>query len=75
MHAEQLIRKSHETEFFIRMTLGVQQSMITANMLVNKFATRYNYIRNLKNLELGKYVQDFKASPISLVCSFDDPND
>ena len=44
-------------------------------MPVNKFETRYKYIRNLKNFELEKYVQDFRALPISLVYSFDDPND
>ena len=44
-------------------------------MLVNKFETRCKYIRNLKNFELEKYVQDFKALPISLVNSLDDPND
>ena len=48
---------------------------IIANMPVNKFETRYKYIRNLKNSELEKYVQDFTALPISLVYSFDDPND
>ena len=48
---------------------------IIANMPVNKFETRYKYIRNLKNFELEKYVQDFKALPISLVNSLDDPND
>ena len=48
---------------------------IIANMLVNKFETRCKYIRNLKNFELEKYVQDFKALPISLVNSLDDPND
>ena len=48
---------------------------IIANMPVNKFETRYKYIRNLKNFELEKYVQDFRALPISLVYSFDDPND
>ena len=32
---------------------------IIANMPVNKFETRYKYIRKLKNFELEKYVQDF----------------
>ena len=40
-----------------------------------KFETRYKYIRNLKIFELEKYVQDFEALPISLLYSFDDPND
>ena len=44
-------------------------------MPVNKFETRYKYIRNLKNFELEKYVQDFKALLISLIYSFYDPND
>ena len=44
-------------------------------MLINKFEKRYTYIRNLKKFELEKYVQNFKASPIFLVHSFDDPND
>ena len=44
-------------------------------MPVNKFETRYKYIRNLKNFELEKYVQDLKALPISLVYYFDNPND
>ena len=44
-------------------------------MPVNKFQTRYKYKRNLKNFELKKYVQDFKTLPISLVYSFDNPND
>ena len=48
---------------------------IIANMPVNKFQTRYKYKRNLKNFELKKYVQDFKTLPISLVYSFDNPND
>ena len=48
---------------------------IIANMPVNKFETRYKYIRNLKNFELEKYVQDFKTLPIFLVYFFDDPND
>ena len=30
---------------------------------------------NLKNFELKKYVQNFKVLPISLIYSFDDPND
>ena len=30
---------------------------------------------NLKNFELKKYVQNFKVLPISLINSFDDPND
>ena len=30
---------------------------IIANMPVNKFETRYKYIRNLKNFELEKFVQ------------------
>ena len=48
---------------------------IIANMPVNKFETRHKYTRNLKNFEFEKYVQDLKALPISLVYSFDDPND
>ena len=43
-------------------------------MPVNKFKTRYKYIRNLKNFELEKFVQDFRALAISLVYAFDDPN-
>ena len=39
---------------------------IVANMSVNKFETRYKHIRNLKNFELEKNVQDFKALPILL---------
>ena len=46
-----------------------------ANMPFNKFETRYKYIRNLKNFELEKYVQDFKVLPISLVYFFDDSSD
>ena len=48
---------------------------IIANIPANKFETRYKYIRNLKNFELEKYVEDLKALPISLVYFFDDPND
>ena len=48
---------------------------IIANMLVNKFETRYTYKRNLRNFELEKYVQDIKALSISIVYFFDDPND
>ena len=74
MHAEKLIRKSQQIEFFIQMTHSVEQSMITANMPVNKFETR-QILKELKNFGLRKYVQDFKALPISLVYSLDDPND
>ena len=45
---------------------------IIANMPINKLETRYKYIRNF---ELEKYVHEFRALPISLVYSFDDPND
>ena len=48
---------------------------IIANMPVNKFETRYKYIRNLKNSQLEKYFRDIKLLPISLIYSFDDPND
>ena len=48
---------------------------ITANMPVNKFETRYKYIRSLKTFEIQKYFQDFKVLPISLVYSFDDQLD
>ena len=51
MHAEKLIRKSQQIEFFIQMTHSVEQSMITANMPVNKFETRHKYLRNLKTLD------------------------
>ena len=44
-------------------------------MPVSKFEARYKYIRNLKNFELKKYVQDSKTLPISLLYSFDDSND
>ena len=44
-------------------------------MPVNKFETRYKYIRNLKNFELKKYAQDLRGLPISLVYSFEGPND
>ena len=37
---------------------------IISNIPVNKFETRYKYIRNLKNFELEKCVQDFKELPI-----------
>ena len=40
---------------------------ITANMAVDKFETRYKYIRNLKNFKLEKYVQDFQMLSISLL--------
>ena len=40
---------------------------ITANMAVDKFETRYKYIRNLKNFKLEKYVQDFQTLSISLL--------
>ena len=48
---------------------------IIANMPVNKFETRYKYIRSLKAFEIQKYFQDFKVLPISLVYSFDDQLD
>ena len=52
-----------------------EASSIIANVPVNKFETRHKYIRNLINFELGKYVQDFKLLPVSLVYSVDDLND
>ena len=62
------------------MSYRVRQSVITTHPTslqtsLFKFETRYKYIRNLKNFELEKYVQDFRALPISLLYSFDDPND
>ena len=59
----------------VRQSLIMTKLYIIANMPVNKFETRYKYIRNLKNFELEKYVQDFKVLPISLVYFFDDPSD
>ena len=44
-------------------------------MPVNKFEIRNKYMRNLKNFELEKYVQDFNVLPTSLIYSFDDSND
>ena len=37
---------------------------IIANLPIDKLETRYKYLRNLKNFELEKYVQDFKTSGI-----------
>ena len=59
----------------VRQSVIMTKLYIIANMPVNKFERRYKCIKNLKNFELEKYVQDFKALPISLVQSFDDPND
>ena len=59
----------------VRQSVIMTKLYIIANMPVNKFETRYKCIKNLKNFELEKYVQDFRALPISLVQSFDDPND
>ena len=72
--------KFQQTKFSIQMlpcpTISDQDApCIIANMPVNKFDTKYKYIRNLKNFELEKNVQDLKTLLIYLVYSFDDLND
>ena len=45
------------------------------NMKKERFERRYKYVRNEKNLDLNKFVDDFNQLPTSLVYSFDDPDD
>ena len=47
---------------------------IIANVLLTRNKIQL-HLRNLKNIELEKYVHEFKVLPISLVYSFDEPND
>ena len=41
----------------------------------NKYQPRYKLIRDMKNFDLKKYLDDFKQLPFSIVCSFNNPDD
>ncbi|XP_066914421.1 uncharacterized protein [Clytia hemisphaerica] len=40
-----------------------------------RFQPRYKYIRDEKNFDINSFTSDFQQLPLSLVFSFDDPND
>ena len=48
---------------------------IITNIPGMKFQTRAKYIRNMKHFNIKDYMDDFKALPLVLVYSFEDPNE
>ena len=45
------------------------------NIKKERFQKRYKYVRDEKNLDMNKYILDFKQLPTSLVYAFDEPDD
>ena len=48
---------------------------VVFNIKKELFEPRYKFIRNEKNLDMNRYINDFQQLPLSLVYSFDDPED
>ena len=48
---------------------------VILNIRKQKFEKRYKHIRNEKRFDLSKYQKDFSQIPMSVVNTFDDPND
>ena len=48
---------------------------IIAKIPTNKYQPHYKFIRDMKNVDLQKYIDDFKQLPFSMVYSFDNPDD
>ena len=45
------------------------------NIKKERFQKLYKYVPDEKNLDMNKYILDFKQLPTSLVCPFDRPDD
>ena len=45
------------------------------NIRKDCYEPRYKYIRNEKNVNMKKFVENFQQLPLNLVYSFDDPDD
>ena len=45
------------------------------NIKKQKYEPRYKFIRNEKTLNMNKYICDFQQLPLSVIYSFDDPED
>ena len=45
------------------------------NIKKERFQKRQKYVRDEKNLDMNKYILDFKQLPTSLVYAFDEPDD
>ncbi|XP_066930768.1 uncharacterized protein [Clytia hemisphaerica] len=48
---------------------------VIVNIKKERFQPRYKYIRDEKNFDINSFTSDFQQLPLSLVFSFDDPND
>ena len=48
---------------------------IIAKIPTNKYQPHYIFIRDMKNFDLQKYIDDVKQLPFSIVYSFDNPDD
>lgn len=46
---------------------------IIVNVPTNKFEPRYKFIRDMKNFDLNKFIENFKLLPLSLIYAFTDP--
>ena len=45
------------------------------NIKKERFQKRYKYVRDEKNLDMEKYILDFKQLPTNLVYAFDEADD
>ena len=48
---------------------------IVINIKKQRFESRYKYVRDEKKLVMDKYITDFQSLPLSIIYSFDNPED